>query len=109
LSVRRNFGGADGLDITRRCWGGSEPVEKEEDKGIGESVRRGSGNESAEELVCEVRGARGDGSDSGGGVRLIGGAVITKLDEKTIRPKRIKSKTYDREPGRRSFWTSSRM
>jgi hypothetical protein len=81
LSVRRNLGAADGLDIIRRCWqcwDGSGPVEKEGDKGTGESVRRGGGNESAEELASEVRGARGDGSDSGGG--RVSGTVTTKLN-----------------------------
>jgi len=77
--VRRNFGHVDGFDITRRCWDGSKPADREEDKGIGEFVRYGGGNESADELIFKVRGA-GNGSDSGGGRdRLVGGAV-TKLD-----------------------------
>ena len=81
MSVRRNFGHVDGVDITRRCWDGSEPADREEDKGIGEFVRYGGGNESAEELMFKVRGTGADGSDSGGGRdRLVGGAVTTKLD-----------------------------
>jgi hypothetical protein len=77
--VRRNFADVDGFDMTRRCWDGSEPADREDDKGIGELVRYGGGNESAEELIFKVRGA-GDGSDSGAGRdRVVGGAVNNKV------------------------------
>ena len=74
----RNFGVVDDADITRRCWDGSEMVD--EDKGTGESVRRGEGNESAEESIFDVS-AGGDESDSGGGrARFVRSAVGIKLN-----------------------------
>ena len=67
----RNFDEVDGVDITRRCWDGSKVVD--EDKGAGESVKRGEGNESAEESIF-------DESDNGGGrVRLVSSAVRNKV------------------------------
>ena len=105
LSAMRDFDEADGVDDTRRCRDGLEVVD--EDKGTGESVRRGEGNESAEESILDVK-AGGDDNDNGGGrERFVSSAVIIKLNEKTIKPNRLK--TYDREAGRRSFWTSSGM
>jgi hypothetical protein len=72
LSAMRNFGVVDGVDTTRRCWDGSEV---EEDKGAGESVRRGEGNESAEESIFDVS-AGGDESDSGGGRARFGNSTV---------------------------------
>ena len=79
LSAMRNFDEVDGVDITRRCWDGSEVVD--EDRGAGESVRRGEDNESVGESIFDVSGG-GDESDSGGGrVRLVSSAVgIIKLN-----------------------------
>ena len=78
LSAMRNFGVVDGVDITRRCWDGSEVID--EDKGAGESVRRGEENESAEESIFDVS-AGGDESDNGGGgARFVSSAVGIKLN-----------------------------
>jgi hypothetical protein len=77
----RNFEDVDGVDGTRRCWDSSEVADKGGDKGPGEFVRKGEGNESAEELTSELMEA-GDGGDSGvGRVRDVSASVVTKLDE----------------------------
>lgn len=69
LSVIRNFDEADGVDITRRCWDGSKVVD--EDKGVGESVRRGEENGSAKESIFDAS-VGGDESNNGGGrVRFV--------------------------------------
>jgi len=75
LSAMRNFDEVDGVDITRRCW--DVPKVVDEDKEVGESVRRGEENESAEESIFN-ESAGGDESDNGGGrVRFVSRAAVT--------------------------------
>lgn len=82
LSVMRNFAEAEGVDITRRCWGCSELTDKRDDTGLGEFVRREEVIESGDGRTFDVKEAC-EGRDRGGGrrlLRLARSAVKTTLD-----------------------------
>jgi hypothetical protein len=70
LSVMRNFGEAEGVDITRRCWDCSELSDKRDDTGLGEFVRREEVIESGDGRMFDVKEA-GEGRVRGGGRRLL--------------------------------------
>ena len=80
LSAMRNF--ADGVDITRRCWDGSELIDRRDDSGLREFVRLDEVIESGDGMISDVNDPC-EGRDRGGGrrgLRLARSAVKTKLD-----------------------------
>ena len=82
LSVMRNFGEAEGVDTTRRCWDCSELTDKRDDTGLGEFVRREDVIESGDGRTFDVKEAC-EGTDRGGGrrlLRLARSAETTRLD-----------------------------
>lgn len=76
---------ADGVDITRRCWEGSELIDRRDETGLGEFVRLNEVIESGDGMTFDVKDPC-EGRDRGGrgcrrGLRLARrSAVIRKLD-----------------------------
>jgi hypothetical protein len=89
----RSFGEAEavGVDITRRCWecDCSELIEKCDDTGLGEFVRRREGIDSGDDMTFDEKEA-GEGSEMGTGrrlLRLARSAGTTKVRLKPNKPK----------------------
>ena len=73
---------ADGVDITRRCWDGSELIDRRDETGLGEFVRLNEVIESGDGMTFDVKDPC-EGRDRGGGrrgLRVARSAVIRKLD-----------------------------
>ena len=70
FSAMPSFDEADGVDITRRCWHGSELIDRRDDTGLGEFERLDEVIESGDGTIFDVKEPC-EGRDSGLGRRVL--------------------------------------